>query len=244
MAKTCVLTYCIGEKYKKKSNYTKDSMKKYANKIGADFIIKEEININLFDDLQKKIYDNSKKIRYLKLNVIYNTLKIYDRVIYFDSSCLINKNTPNLFEIVPENRLGAVLDNGACMTKGYINSGMLVLSKIHLNLFNINYSKIIDRKNCGLADQIIINKIIKESWKSSSDIINNYYSPHIIKDINNINLFLLDKSFNFVGSQINKNKQNILDNSDKYFILHFTRSFKFFDKSNYNFLKKIKEIMT
>ena len=185
-------------------------------------------------------------IRYLKINTIYKALKQYERVIYLDVSCLVNKNTPNLFKIVPQNEIGGVEDGGigrghlmtvsdlvrGCkLTYNKINTGLLVLSKQHMNLFNINY-KCINYATKGLTDQRLINTIIAQSWKDNSNILDQYYLPDIRKEIKNIKMFKLDNKFNFVGSQIKKQWRDIVNHSEEYFILHFTRCVNFKDYKN------------
>lgn len=92
---------------------------------------------------------------YYRMMEIYNLLKTYDRVLLIDSDMLINKNCPNIFEIVPYDKIGVVFEDKGSSTedrhkrilesqkifgnigwkKGYVNSGCLLVSKIHKDVF-------------------------------------------------------------------------------------------------------------
>lgn len=86
---------------------------------------------------------------------IYTLLDEYDRVLHLDSDVLINKTCPNIFEIVPFDKIGTIYeDKGSRIANryerieliqkkfgdvgwksGYINSGCLLTSRIHKNIF-------------------------------------------------------------------------------------------------------------
>jgi len=141
--KTAIFVLCIGDFYKSVSEFTHPLIKEYANKIGADFIECTETKLP---------YPH-----YAKLE-IYNLLDKYDRILYLDTDILISPNTPNIFDIVPENKLG-LLDESILgyndkfieflktYGKEYVNSwsthqkcynaGVIVCSKIHKDLFKL-----------------------------------------------------------------------------------------------------------
>jgi len=142
--KRAVVTLAIGEQATKMLEVAEKSMRKYAEKIGADFIVidKEEINV---------MFPNIEKFQMFKM------LDVYDRILYLDVDMLIHPNTPDVFELVPPDALGAVPDTpdgtwgninrfqdmvviqqalgDIGWTSGYFNSGVMVLSKIHKSIF-------------------------------------------------------------------------------------------------------------
>lgn len=74
-------------------------MKHYADKCKADFII--------IDDSWRK----NEHPCYLKQTVNYFLdNKIYDRILYMDTDMLVKPNTPNLFDMVPKNKLAVFGD--------------------------------------------------------------------------------------------------------------------------------------
>lgn len=122
------------------TDITHPIIKKYAEKVGADFII--------LDDAQGL----HPHYRILQL---YKLFDIYDRIISFDSDIVITPDCPNLFEIVPEDKIGIIYEDVGSREKdrkmriaranekfgdngwreGYINTGVAVFSKCHKELF-------------------------------------------------------------------------------------------------------------
>ena len=69
-------------------------MEYYSNKVGADFVF-----------LEKSCYpDKDAKHTKFYINTLFNT---YRRVLFLDSDILVNPHSPDIFEIVPEDMLGA-----------------------------------------------------------------------------------------------------------------------------------------
>jgi len=134
-----VLTIAVGDYHKNISELTLPSIKKYAEKIGADF----------------KCIENSsfQEIEWEK-TIMFKLLNDYKRIIFFDIDLIVRQDCPSLFDIVPENKLGA-FNSGKYFTKvetiqaissvynkslkkvttAYYNTGVLVVSKIHKELF-------------------------------------------------------------------------------------------------------------
>jgi lipopolysaccharide biosynthesis glycosyltransferase len=138
-----VLTISIGEYYNKLAQLTLPSIKKYAEKIGADFLNIDENNSEYITQKWNKFH-------------IYNLLNKYNRIIYFDIDILIREDCPNLFSIVPENKLG-MFDEGRYEARypwveqaseyydepvkkwngKFYNSGVMVISRIHKQIFKL-----------------------------------------------------------------------------------------------------------
>lgn len=195
--KYAILTISLGERDYLK--YTLKSMKNYAKKLSCELIV-----ITEWDNFKDRKNNSN---RFIKLEIIHHFCQQYDRLIYFDDTVYINPKANNLFEIVPNYFLGAWIESNIKDRKQVminamnyysnfdnwtnypkdpimINSGVLVLSKNHYNIFDSsNYIL----KNFGFNDQEFI------SYKICKMNIN-------IHDIGNEN--------NFVGSQIQNHIQN------------------------------------
>ncbi len=91
MGKNLVLTISIGDVYQKISEFTHPTIKKYAERIGADFL---------------SIGENNCSSPHWEKFQIYNLLNKYDRIIYMDTDILVREDCPNLFDIVPADQLG------------------------------------------------------------------------------------------------------------------------------------------
>lgn len=138
-----VLTISIGDHYQKVAKATEDSIKKYADKIGADYL-----NINNFDP--QYITQKWNKFH------IHELLNKYKRILYLDIDLIIREDCPNLFEIVPPNKLG-MFNEGRYTPRfefleqaseyyneplrtwngKFYNSGVMVISRIHKNIFKL-----------------------------------------------------------------------------------------------------------
>ncbi len=87
---------------------------------------------------------------------LYDIFEDYDRIFYIDSDTIINKNCPNIFDIVPYDTIGLVFEDKGSRLKnrrarivrikegfggaehwitGYFNMGVFLISKIHRNVF-------------------------------------------------------------------------------------------------------------
>lgn len=138
-----VLTISIGDYYNKISEKTLPFIKKYAEKINADFL-----NINE----HKKEYITQKWNKFH----IHDLLNKYKRILYLDIDVIIRDDCPDLFEIVPENTLG-MFNEGKYVARyefleqaseyygeplkkwngKFYNSGVMVISRIHKQLFRM-----------------------------------------------------------------------------------------------------------
>ncbi len=149
--KTAIVTLCIGEDAGGFSKYSHTIFHTYAEKVGADFVCinspkvqpatcPADINPMLFEKYQ-----------------LYDILAKYDRVLYLDTDILITPHAPNIFDVVPYDKVAGVfedfgmdmLDRRARIqavqaalgdlgwTTGYMNSGVFVVSKIHREAFRL-----------------------------------------------------------------------------------------------------------
>lgn len=148
--KRLVLTATIGGG-RPFSEFTVDSQRKYADRIGAEFVHVTEFDIS--DEYDFPIGRRSNKGYLVKCLVIQEYFKEYDRIVWLDDTCVVAKDCPDLFQSVPEEMFGAhnegILDWVAAQTQTinlfnknglprntttkqeYFNSGVMVLTKEH-----------------------------------------------------------------------------------------------------------------
>ena len=130
MKKNCLLTILYGDYYQKLSSLTYPTIESYAKKIDCDFVI----GTHMLD--------------------VYELLNQYERIIYVDTDLIIRDDCPNLFNITPKDKLG-MFNEGKYIDKKskiqevakfycediqkwdgkYYNSGIMVISRIHKQLF-------------------------------------------------------------------------------------------------------------
>jgi lipopolysaccharide biosynthesis glycosyltransferase len=137
--KLAIVSMAVGDFYNKVAELTFPTLRKYAERIGADFI---ELQPN---DVYKKFP------HYLKYE-LGTVLDNYDRICYIDADIVVSPIAPNIFEKVPEDKMGlfeegkyenrlAALQNyftekglNAVATQ-YFNTGVIVASKEHKRVF-------------------------------------------------------------------------------------------------------------
>lgn len=179
MNKNLVLTISIGDVFSKISKITHESIKKYAEKINADFVV----------ITQTKFIDaNWEKTQ------VYNFLNKYNRIILLDSDLIIRDDCPNLFEIVPEDKLGAFNEK-----KYIINSEKI---KLEAQKYKIEIKKITnDYLNTGV---LVLSRRHKSIFKPVSTILgefNDYFNVILQRDKTNV--FELEYKFNRIHYQDN-----------------------------------------
>lgn len=147
-----IITMAIGKDYERIAKLTYPSIRNYAEKINADFINLEEDCSEIKDPHWKKF-------------CLYKYFQKYDRILWLDSDLIIRDDCPNLFEFVPENRIG-IFEEGKYISRGeyikggidiykipfewdgrYFNTGVMVLSKCHARLFTPPSKEIKESKN-------------------------------------------------------------------------------------------------
>jgi|3_EtaG_2_1085321.scaffolds.fasta_scaffold75843_2 hypothetical protein len=144
MSKLAIVTRA-DENIKEMSDITHVPMREYAERCGADFKI-------LSHDPPFMTEDNKPHYRCLKIIDLFDE---YDRILMLDSDMLINKDCPNLFDLVPEDCIGSIYEDigsrrGNRLSRmqqiqsvfgdvgwrdHYTNAGTFMLSKMHKNIF-------------------------------------------------------------------------------------------------------------
>jgi hypothetical protein len=173
-----IIKYSNTDRYNRKAVVTraKDSYElarithpiliEYAKKCQADFIVINEEKIRL-GDFSFEIFQ------------CYDLFDTYQRIAVIDTDVLITPSCPNLFEVVPPEKIGVVYEDKYtrkqdrrariinCQKQlgqigwkqGYINSGVLVLSRIHRKILTYEHGKVWN--NYGYDDVLIGYKIHK-----------------------------------------------------------------------------------
>jgi len=164
--KTAVVTVAIGDRYNAMGRIAHPTMKAYADKIGAQFIVIDEEPEGMIPHFAKF--------------AIRDLLDEFDRIIYIDTDIVVRPDCPNLFEEIPQDQFGIFKEGEfipermqhlemAAKTyhmplrmnpkdwKGtYYNTGVMVMSKMHKYLWQ--FPAVIDPKGGGdLGEQGWIN---------------------------------------------------------------------------------------
>jgi len=133
------------ERVKNVSDLTFPFIKQFAKKWNADFMILSK-DADCDDELGK--------VHYRILN-FFDLLKSYDRVLHLDCDIVMNKNCPNIFDIVPYDEIGTVFEDKGIRQedrwgrianiqtawgeiewrRNYINTGVFLVSKPHAEIF-------------------------------------------------------------------------------------------------------------
>ena len=122
----------------------------YAKRVNADFIVLDE----MFDceEATGGIGNGTYQYRIMKH---YDLHEVYDRILHLDNDMILTPECPNLFEIVPDDCIGSILeDKGSrrhqrisCIQNSqnqfgdigwrekYINTGVFVTSKRHRDIY-------------------------------------------------------------------------------------------------------------
>ncbi len=155
-----VVTIVCGELHRRMARITHPTLRAYAEKLGADWIV--------WDDHAGHAMPHYKKLDLGKL------LDVYDRVLYLDNDILIREDAPDIFALVPQDALGVLEEsryvdrtlevvpfmvslnfNPANWDRRYYNTGVMVLSKPHKNLFA---QPLVERDHYG--EQTFLNLMI------------------------------------------------------------------------------------
>jgi hypothetical protein len=131
-----IVTITIGDEFISLSKVTHQSIRIYADKINADFIV----------------IDKCESTPHWEKFQIKSLLNKYDRILYLDTDLIIREDCPNLFNIVPYNQIGAFnearfvkreyslietaqaydIDPSKINWNGkYYNTGVMLFSKCH-----------------------------------------------------------------------------------------------------------------
>lgn len=143
--KYALVTINIGKRFAEMGELTIPFMKKYADKIEADFVTIDKI---------KQTHQSQYSAYWAKFQ-LYEFFRCYDRILFLDLDVLIYPHCPDVFQVVPQEKIGVLLetDYGIDQTEeildiqarvkdigwrnDYFNVGVMVASKAHKEVFNI-----------------------------------------------------------------------------------------------------------
>ena len=145
--RTAIVTLTVGESYRAIGRITHPLMREYADRIKSEFIVVGH------SDYQLHHFD--------KIKIINRLFGRYDRIIYLDVDIVIKKNCPNLFDLIVPEEIG-IYDEKKYATPeqkvihdqimkkaskeyniplpseySFYNTGVMVLSKKHVDIFQI-----------------------------------------------------------------------------------------------------------
>ena len=95
MARNAVVTLAIGDKFQRLGELTHPWMRRYAERLGADFVILDRAD----PEAPHVVFTKGR---------LHQLLDRYERVVFLDTDILVSPRAPDLFQVVPEERLGAV----------------------------------------------------------------------------------------------------------------------------------------
>ncbi|GMH68802.1 hypothetical protein TrRE_jg7994 [Triparma retinervis] len=202
----------------------------YAKKCGCDLVIYEEIDVAGCDASSFRLCAMLMKLKALK-----RTLGDYDRVMLLDDTALVRGDTPDLFQVVPEDLVGGMYESfkggdvekrflgevsefyglmaeGAGGGNGHVmNTGVMVLSKKHHfdMLFNNSYwneEQYVRLDASLLGDQGYVNAMMLREWGWN-------WGGKVMD---------LGPRFNYVGSFENINRMKVDFRSEESYIVHAT----------------------
>ena len=147
------------ERIQEMAELTHPILRSYAEKWDADFFV-----------LSENFDSQGWGTVHYRLMRLYDLLDEYDRILNIDTDVIINKNCPNLFEIVPYDEVGVIFEDvgtrkldriGRIQSvqlewgiigwkKNYINSGVCLVSKPHREIFKRYNGKLWEKH--GYAD--------------------------------------------------------------------------------------------
>jgi len=163
-----IYTISINDKFKKVSDYTIPLMQEYAKKCDCDFYIsKHQLD-----------YEHPFFVKY----EIGKLLDKHDRILFIDADVAIRDNAPNVFNVVPDNKLGVYVESenvperlsqcnffwnlnklkhNGC--KRMFNTGVMLFSQCHKDIIKPHPPHITMNKLGRFADEIWFNYIFKDT---------------------------------------------------------------------------------
>lgn len=208
-----IVSLCFNTDYNNIAKTTFQTFQGYAAKVNADFVV---INQRI-----KNVCDGERGIWYEKYQIA-ELFDKYDRMLYLDADVLVNYTAPNIFEIVPEECFGAFDEsrcdgnevhfdipkikklNGDINWDGvpYYNMGVMVVSKIHKNVFNLSHGRFSE----GFAEQTQTNfnlqKLKLPVFNIPEDFNYHKCSNEKERALNRFNMFFI----HYAGNSFNRFK--------------------------------------
>jgi hypothetical protein len=184
-----IMTIVAGDKYHEIWERSRPFFEAYADKCGADLLVLE----NLPDHLPSP--------HWAKFSIHELLKKQYDRIAFIDADILIRPDSPNIFDVVPEDQFG-IFNEGlftprsVCLYevqkaygialpkwngKDYFNTGVMVVSREHRHIFKIT-GPIKDIRN-SFGEQTYLNMRIMSSGVKVFHLHHNYNRMSILDKV-------------------------------------------------------------
>lgn len=205
-------------------NINRDKLFKICEKTLEEYCKNYKIALEIITEKKFDINGIDTTYNYLTFekNQIYDLFNKYDRILRLDADILITSHCPNLFEIVPIDKIGIVFEDIGPKRKerrkvikeiqnelgsvgwktGYFNSGVILASEEHKEIFNLDH-RIIE-----------VIKNLKTRYAKEQTFLN-----YKIRDLG-FELFELDFKFNHILKIFNG---PWIGNPNRYdsFIIHY-----------------------
>jgi len=211
------------ENVRSMSDITFPLIKEFAKRCGADFMALSK-NADCGDRLGRVHY---------RILEFFDLLKSYDRILHLDCDTVINKDCPNIFNIVPydevgtvfedkgkrrENRLQRIADVQAAWgdvgwREHYINTGVFLVSKPHAEIFKRFEGKL---------------------WMQSG-----YDDVHLGYQINRLGVKIYELSYRFNHMSMFSEPWNGSPSRFDSYVLHYAGNARFPDKGKRSRLRQI-----
>lgn len=174
------------------------SIRRYAKKIGADFIKQDTPSLDVDCEISPKRFKaKAQRLAWIQKFYIFDLLKQYDRVLYLDSDILVTPHAPDIFEkyrdertiyMSSESKYGSKTDDAFNIfsvlgkvsdwplderhnTLKYYNSGAILFSKTSQIDRHVNINEVKSIFNdIELLDQTYINYLIFKHHLIHDDI--------------------------------------------------------------------------
>jgi len=166
-------------------NIGKDNIFKYCLHSLEYFCDKYKCGLEIIESSKYKIEGfDGYNYAILEKNQIFDLFDRYDRILRVDTDVLINPFCPNVFDIVPREKIGAVFEDVGSRENnrrrhiqeaqkilgmidwdsGYFNSGVIIVSKEHRDLFKLTDKVIqtIVHEMSGAKEQTLLNYRVRK----------------------------------------------------------------------------------
>lgn len=236
-----VVTICHGYDHERIAASTHPVMRRYARRIGAEFIVLNGKPLHQQDGLASDIPKDA-GARLAKLELV-DLLKIYDRLIYFDNTVVVNPRCPDLFALVPEDKVGAIYETrfgvkwinelsglmaeafnyyGVPPCADFFNSGVMVISECHRLMFTLPEAPV--KRFRGWFDQPLLNAMCRKHGFEVHDLgVRFNYLGNLVKDYDTNRFF----------------RKKLSCRPEDAYIVHITRAFG----SNHERLVRIERLV-
>jgi hypothetical protein len=177
-----ILTISIGEN-RNFIDLTKDLMASYARKTHSDFIIINDDSPLVKENNELYKTGRNNNIAYiLKVKCVHYYLGLYDRVLWLDDTCIVKKNTADLFDITPYNDIKAFNEGSITDFISWKIDKHFIKQKTGYNIKEYNYiNSGVVLYTQAIRDFLSNNYIDKHKILFESDYVDQGYLNFIIQ---------------------------------------------------------------